>query len=163
MGKRCLQSRPSGPAPKISQPGRAGSIGRRRAPEVRHHTLRLFIRSVRLAEASRESNYSVRCVGNNRRVPQVSLLRPGIRATDPQWKRHPTLCHPEQLTWLRQVEGGMKMGKRCLQSRPRGPAPYQASSAGRRRCGTTLFVCSLGAYPDFLLHSSYQRHLCGSP
>jgi hypothetical protein len=32
--------------------------------------------------ASQECNYSVRCVGSNRRVPQVSLLRPGIPATD---------------------------------------------------------------------------------
>jgi hypothetical protein len=30
----------------------------------------------------------------NRRVPQVSLLRPGIRATDPKWKLHTPLCHP---------------------------------------------------------------------
>ena len=47
------------------------------------------------------------------------------------------------------------MGKRCLQSRPRGPsAKRQPSPEGlglhrqaveRRRCGTTLFVCSLGA------------------
>jgi hypothetical protein len=30
-----------------------------------------------------------RCVGNQRRVPQVSRLRPGIRSTDPKWKpRH---------------------------------------------------------------------------
>ena len=46
------------------------------------------------------------------------------------------------------------MGKRCLQSRPRGPsAKRQPSPEGlgiqrqaveRRRCGTTLFVCSLG-------------------
>jgi hypothetical protein len=68
--------------------------------------------------------------GSKRRVPQVSLLRPGIPATDPKWNRHPLLCHPacpgvpwEQPTCLRQVKGGMNMGKRCLQSRPRGPAP----------------------------------------
>jgi hypothetical protein len=28
----------------------------------------------------------VDALGKNRRVPQVSLLRPGIRATDPKWK-----------------------------------------------------------------------------
>src|ERR1700760_4612717 len=28
-------------------------------------------------------------VGNNRWVPQVSLLRPGIRATDSRWKPYP--------------------------------------------------------------------------
>jgi hypothetical protein len=36
-----------------------------------------------------------RCVGSNRRVPQVSLLRPGIRATNPDWKPNPLLCHPD--------------------------------------------------------------------
>jgi hypothetical protein len=45
------------------------------------------------------------------------------------------------------------MGKRCLQSRPRGPAPkisparkgwVHRQAIERRRCGTTLFVCSLG-------------------
>src|SRR5580693_2659694 len=46
------------------------------------------------------------------------------------------------MTCLRQVKAGMNMGKRCLHSRPRGPAPKisparkgwvhrQASSAGR--------------------------------
>jgi hypothetical protein len=48
------------------------------------------------------------------------------------------------------------MGKRCLQSRPRGPAPkisparkgwVHSQALERRRCGTTLFVCSLGAKP----------------
>jgi hypothetical protein len=29
-------------------------------------------------------------------VPQVSLLRPGIPATDPQWKLRPPLGHPER-------------------------------------------------------------------
>ena len=39
MGKRCLQSRPRGPAPKSAQPGRAGSTKPGgRAPEARHHT-----------------------------------------------------------------------------------------------------------------------------
>jgi hypothetical protein len=33
---------------------------------------------------------------NTRRVPQVSLLRPGILATDPNWKLYPPLCHPER-------------------------------------------------------------------
>ena len=93
----------------------------------------------------------------------------------------PPLCHPacparpgvpwgvpwEQLTCLWQVKDGMNMGKRCLQSRPRGPsAKRQPSPEGlgiqrqpveRRRCGTTLFVCSLGAQPDFLFHCSHQR------
>jgi hypothetical protein len=45
------------------------------------------------------------------------------------------------------------MGKRCLQSRPRGPVPkisparkgwVHRQPLERRRCGTTLFVCSLG-------------------
>ena len=62
----------------------------------------------------------------------------------------------EQLTCPGQVKDGMNMGKRCLQSRPRGPAPkiaqpgragYQRQPVERRRCGTTLFVCSLGAEP----------------
>jgi hypothetical protein len=46
-GERCLQSRPRGPAPKIS-PARKGWVHKAggRAPEVRHHTLRLFIPSV---------------------------------------------------------------------------------------------------------------------
>jgi hypothetical protein len=46
-GKRCLQSRPRGPGTK-NQPSPEG-LGPEpggRAPEVRHHTLRLFIRSV---------------------------------------------------------------------------------------------------------------------
>jgi hypothetical protein len=43
------------------------------------------------------------------------------------------------------------MGKRCLQSRPRGPAPkisparkgwVHSQAVERRRRGTTLFVCS---------------------
>jgi hypothetical protein len=79
------------------------------------------------------------------------------------WNHNPPLCHPacpgvpwEQPTWLRQVKGGMNMGKRCLQSRPRGPAPkisparkgwVHRQAVERRRCGTTLFVCSLGAKP----------------
>ncbi len=45
MGKRCLQSRPRGPSAK-RQPSPEGlGIQRKagRAPEVRHHTLRLFI------------------------------------------------------------------------------------------------------------------------
>ena len=75
----------------------------------------------------------------------------------------PPSRHPEQMTCLRQVKAGMNMGKRCLQSRPRGPAPkisparkgwVHRAGVERRRCGTTLFVCSLGAYPDFLLHIS---------
>ena len=32
-------------------------------------------------------------LGNNRWVPQVSLLRPGIRATDSRWKPHSLSCH----------------------------------------------------------------------
>jgi hypothetical protein len=36
------------------------------------------------------------CPLTNRRVPQVSLLRPGIRATDLEWKPHSPLCHPER-------------------------------------------------------------------
>ena len=36
---------------------------------------------------------------------------------------HSFLCHPEEPTCLCQVKGGMNMGKRCLPSRPRGPAP----------------------------------------
>jgi hypothetical protein len=60
----------------------------------------------------------------------------------------------EQLTCLRQVKAGMNMGKRCLRSRPRGPAPkisparkgwVHRQAVERRRCGTTLCVCSLGA------------------
>ena len=49
------------------------------------------------------------------------------------------------------------MGKRCLQSRPGGPAPnvsparkgwvFKAQAVEHQRCGTTLFVCSLGAKP----------------
>ena len=45
MAKRCLHPGPEGRHQKSAQPGRAGSIARRRAPEVRHHTRRLFIRS----------------------------------------------------------------------------------------------------------------------
>ena len=46
----------------------------------------------------------------------------------------------------------MNLGKRCLPSRPRGPAPkisparkgwVHRQAIERRRCGTTLFVCSL--------------------
>jgi hypothetical protein len=46
------------------------------------------------------------------------------------------------------------MGKRCLPSRPRGPAPkisparkggVHSQAVERRRCGTRLFACSLGA------------------
>ena len=69
--------------------------------------------------------------------------------------------HPEWLTCLWQVKDGMNMGKRCLQSRPRGPsAKRQPSPEGlgiqrqpveRRRCGTTLFVCSLGEQLTCLL------------
>ena len=33
---------------------------------------------------------------NTRWVPQVSHLRPGILATDPEWKLYPPLCHPER-------------------------------------------------------------------
>ncbi len=44
MGKRCLQSRPREPAPNVS-PARKGWVHKGgRAPEVRHHTLRLFIK-----------------------------------------------------------------------------------------------------------------------
>jgi hypothetical protein len=72
------------------------------------------------------------------------------------WNRRPFLCHPEEPTCLRQVKGGMNMGKRCLPSRPRGPAPkisparkgsVHSQAVERRRCGTTLFVCSSGAKP----------------
>ena len=46
MGKRCLPSRPGGPAPNVS-PARKGWVTKTggQAPEVRHHTLRLFIKS----------------------------------------------------------------------------------------------------------------------
>jgi hypothetical protein len=66
----------------------------------------------------------------------------------------PPFCHPEEPTCLRQVKGWMNMGKRCMQSRPRGPAPkisparkgwVHRHAVERRRCGTTLCVCSLGA------------------
>ena len=84
----------------------------------------------------------------------------------------PPLCHPacpgvpwEQLTCLRQVKDGMNMGKRCLQSRPGGPsAKRQPSPEGlgpqrqaveRRRCGTTLFVCSLGEPVTFSIFSCF--------
>jgi hypothetical protein len=40
-----------------------------------------------------------RCVGKNRRVPQVSLLRPGIRATDPEWKSRSLVCSSADLSW----------------------------------------------------------------
>jgi hypothetical protein len=125
----------------------------------------------------------VRAAGNiegqhprgNRRVSQpaparrgVSLLRPGIRATCPAcpglpwgvpWT-DPNMGTPlSPLSYraadcLRQLKVGMNMGKRCLQSRPRGPAPkisparkgwVHKQAVERRRCGTTLFVCSLGA------------------
>jgi hypothetical protein len=37
-------------------------------------------------------------VGNNRWVPQVSLLRPGIRATDSRWKPYsPAAKEPRRL------------------------------------------------------------------
>ena len=89
-------------------------------------------------------------------MPQVSLLRPGIPQTNSHWKPCSPLCHPEEPTCLRQVERGMNMGKRCLPSRPRGPAPkisparkawVHRQAVERRRCGTTLLVCSLGAKP----------------
>ncbi len=84
----------------------------------------------------------------------------------------PSLCHPacpgvpwERLTYLRQVKDGMNMGKRCLQSRPRGPsAKCQPSPEGlgiqrqpveRRRCGTTLFVCSLREPVTFSIFSCF--------
>jgi hypothetical protein len=35
-------------------------------------------------------------LATNRRVPQVSLLRPGIPATELPWKSGPPLCHPER-------------------------------------------------------------------
>ena len=35
-----------------------------------------------------------------------------------------------------------------------GKSVWQAVE--RRRCGTTLFVCSLGAHPEFLLHRSHR-------
>jgi hypothetical protein len=57
------------------------------------------------------------------------------------------------------------MGKRCSQSRPRGPAPkisparkggVNSQARERRRCGTTLFVCSLGAQPrDLQFHGPF--------
>jgi hypothetical protein len=57
------------------------------------------------------------------------------------------------------------MGKRCSQSRPRGPAPkisparkgwVHSQALERRRCGTTLFVCSLGAQPrDLQFHGPF--------
>ena len=57
------------------------------------------------------------------------------------------------------------MGKRCLQSRPRGPsAKRQPSPEGlgiqrqpveRRRCGTTLFVCSLRDPVTFSIFSCF--------
>jgi hypothetical protein len=64
-----------------------------------------------------------------------------------------------------QVKGGMNMGKRCLQSRPRGPAPkisparkgwVHRQAIEHRRCGTTLFGCSSGAKPwrDLQFHST---------
>src|SRR3984893_15870032 len=83
----------------------------------------------------------------------------GIRTTE--YGKSLSPCHPacpglpwEQPTCLGQVKGGMNMGKRCLQSRPRGPAPkisparkgwVHRQAVERRRCGTTLCVCSLGA------------------
>src|SRR5580704_15859599 len=62
----------------------------------------------------------------------------------------------------------MNMGKRCLQSRPRGPAPkisparkswVHRQAVERRRCGTTLFVCSLGEPVTFSIsHPPQSRH-----
>ena len=46
MGKRCLQSRPRGPAPKSAQPGRAGK-SERKAVERRRWGTTLFVCSVR--------------------------------------------------------------------------------------------------------------------
>ena len=56
MGEGCLQSRPRGPVPNVS-PARKGWVRKPGggAPEVRHHTLRLFIRSVPRFPASRPS------------------------------------------------------------------------------------------------------------
>ena len=79
MGRRCLQSRPRGPAPKSAQPGRAGSIGRRRATEVRHHTLRLFIRSGELGGRLRRA-----MVDNSGTTPKnLSCSSAKARATRP--------------------------------------------------------------------------------
>jgi hypothetical protein len=58
------------------------------------------------------------------------------------------------------------MGKRCLQSRPRGPAPkisparkgwVHSLAVERRRCGTTLFVYSIGAYPDLITYEKEDQ------
>jgi len=40
----------------------------------------------------------VRCVGNKRRVAQVSLLRPGIRATNPTGKANPPFFVPTRIS-----------------------------------------------------------------
>ena len=76
-----------------------------------------------------------------------------------------TATLPFGLTCLWQVKDGMNMGKRCLQSRPRGPsAKRQPSPEGlgiqrqpveRRRCGTTLFVCSLREPVTFSIFSCF--------
>src|SRR5882757_9254798 len=50
-------------------------------------------------ESSYRRGYSgpgSRTIGTNRRVPQVSRLRPGIPATDFDWKPHSLLCHPDR-------------------------------------------------------------------
>jgi hypothetical protein len=86
-------------------------------------------------------------------VPEMSTLKCSPLC-HPACPGLPWDVPPEQTTCLRQVKGGMNMGKRCLQFRPRGPAPKNSparkgwahcQAVERRRCGTTLFVCSLGA------------------
>jgi hypothetical protein len=56
--------------------------------------LSFVIPSSRLAEASRERNDKARALcnieGRNRRVPQVSLLRPGIPQTNSHWEYSPS-------------------------------------------------------------------------
>ena len=95
----------------------------------------------------------------------IPCVLPTQQMVSPPRPPAPQYRHPEWLTCLWQVKDGMNMGKRCLQSRPRGPsAKRQPSPEGlgiqrqpveRRRCGTTLFVCSLRDPVTFSIFSCF--------
>ena len=87
MGKRCLQSRPIGPAPKIS-PARKGWVHR------------LFVCSLGAADQLRRVGREMTSLNplQHRRVKSKGAPGLAFETWDPQtnshWKHHPPLCHP---------------------------------------------------------------------
>jgi hypothetical protein len=111
-------------------------------------------------------------------VPQVSLLRPGIRATDLEWKPPLSLCvipsvprisyyatpntntfaafpKESRMSFTNAMELLRKFGESrgiCISLHP-SPMPTEASAL--------KFVIPTEAHPDFLLRGTIDSHVCG--